>query len=159
MEIEKKKMRSRRVMKVVYPKKRFKAGERDQSLITSLDDPKHQRVVVNLDDDFASEIISNCKVPVVTYARSREHRDIADVYCERVDLSLFETAVLVSTPVGETEIVTALVGDANVSNVLASIASGLATEIPLENIAQGLDAPILRVAAWSSSTRVRSFAP
>ena len=33
---------------------------------------------------------------------------------------------------------TALVGDANVSNVLASIASGLATEIPLENIAQGL---------------------
>ena len=75
---------------------------------------------------------------MVTYARSREHRDIADVYCERVDLSLFETAVLVSTPVGETEIVTALVGDANVSNVLASIASGLATEIPLENIAQGL---------------------
>ena len=112
--------------------------ERSIAFITSLDDPKHQRVVVNLDDDFASEIISNCKVPVVTYARSREHRDIADVYCERVDLSLFETAVLVSTPVGETEIVTALVGDANVSNVLASIASGLATEIPLENIAQGL---------------------
>ena len=112
--------------------------ERSLAFISSLDDPKHQRVVVNLDDDFASEIISNCKVPVVTYARRREHRDIADVYCERVDLSLFETAVLVSTPVGETEIVTALVGDANVSNVLASIASGLATEIPLENIAQGL---------------------
>ena len=112
--------------------------ERSLAFISSLDDPKHQRVVVNLDDDFASEIISNCKVPVVTYARRREHRDIADVYCERVDLSLFETAVLVSTPVGETEIVTALVGDANVSNALASIASGLATEIPLENIAQGL---------------------
>merc|ERR1711903_128727 len=46
--------------------------ERSLAFISSLDDPKHQRVVVNLDDDFASEIISNCKVPVVTYARRRE---------------------------------------------------------------------------------------
>ena len=114
--------------------------ERALTLVSSLNDKQRQRVVVNLDDEFAADIIANCKVPVILYARKPEHKDMADVFCESAELSLYETAIKVymKNLDKEEEIVTALVGDANISNVLASIACGFASEIDIESIAEGL---------------------
>ena len=120
-------------------------------LFRRLTDPERQRAVINLDVSTAedgektfdaaayfSEAAS--AVPVVTYATQEDKADEADVFVERADLSLFETAVTIRTPVGTFDAITGLVGEVNVSNVAAAVAAGIAMEIPLDVIAEGVEA-------------------
>ena len=120
-------------------------------LFRRLTDPERQRAVINLDvsasEDgeksfdaaaYFSEAAS--AVPVVTYATQEDKADEADVFVERADLSLFETAVTIRTPVGTFDAITGLVGEVNVSNVAAAVAAGIAMEIPLDVIAEGVEA-------------------
>ena len=120
-------------------------------LFRRLTDPERQRAVINLDVSTAedgekpfdaaayfSEAAS--AVPVVTYATQEDKADEADVFVERADLSLFETAVTIRTPVGTFDAITGLVGEVNVSNIAAAVAAGIAMEIPLDVIAEGVEA-------------------
>lgn len=63
----------------------------------------------------------------------------ADVYAEKVKKSVWETEILVKTPVGKLEIIVPLLGQFNVSNVLAAVAVGLARGIKLVNIVAGIE--------------------
>ena len=120
-------------------------------LFRRLTDPERQRAVINLDvstaedgekpfDDAAYFSEAASAVPIVTYATQEDKADEADVFVERADLSLFETAVTIRTPVGTFDAITGLVGEVNVSNIAAAVAAGIAMEIPLDVIAEGVEA-------------------
>ncbi len=55
----------------------------------------------------------------------------ADVHLQSASFNLYETSMLIRTPVGVAEIVTGLLGRHHVQNILAAVAAGLALEIPL----------------------------
>ena len=120
-------------------------------LFRRLTDPERQRAVINLDvsagsegeepfDEAAYFAEAAAAVPIVTYATQENKADEADVYVESAELSLFETAVTVRTPLGTFDAITGLVGEVNVSNVAAAVAAGIALEIPLDVIAEGVEA-------------------
>ena len=68
-------------------------------------------------------------VPVVTYAVNDRS---ADVFAEKVTLGIWETELTVTTPIGNLNIITPLIGRNNVYNVLAAVATGLSINIPLK---------------------------
>ena len=68
-------------------------------------------------------------VPVVTYAINDRS---ADVFAEKVSLGIWETDMIVKTPIGYLNIITPLIGRNNVYNVLAAVATGLSINIPLK---------------------------
>ena len=68
-------------------------------------------------------------VPVVTYAINDRS---ADVFAEKVSLGIWETDMIVKTPIGHLNIIIPLIGRNNVYNVLAAVATGLSINIPLK---------------------------
>lgn len=107
-------------------------------LFAKMVDPKRHAKVVNMDDQYAPNLIAQGSpgVPVVTF--SMENRE-ADVYALEVQLSLFETDVLVHTPRGNVEISSGLLGRHNVYSILAAVAVGISVNAPLEAIVQGIE--------------------
>ncbi|BBN15581.1 UDP-N-acetylmuramoyl-L-alanyl-D-glutamate--2,6-diaminopimelate ligase [Marchantia polymorpha subsp. ruderalis] len=107
-------------------------------LFAKMVDPEKHRKVVNIDDPNSSYFVAqgNPAVPVVTFGL--ENTD-ADVYPLEVQLSLFETELLVRTPKGNVEISSGLLGRHNVYNILAAVAVGVAVEAPLEHIVRGIE--------------------
>ncbi|KAK9805281.1 hypothetical protein WJX72_010844 [[Myrmecia] bisecta] len=108
------------------------------SLFLKLNDASRQRAVINVDDPYADDIKQFATaVPVVTYAvNDRE----ADVWAEKVKFSIWETEILIRTPIGSLQIITPLIGKHNVYNVLAAVAVGLSINIPLKAIVAGIEA-------------------
>ena len=92
-------------------------------LFAKMVDPERHRKIVNIDDPHASYFVEqgNPDVPVVTFGMENKN---ADVYPLEVQLSLFETELLVRTPRGNIEISSGLLGRHNVYNILAAIAVG-----------------------------------
>jgi len=106
-------------------------------LFSRLDDPSRQRAVVNLDDPEAEFFLAKAgDVPVVTYSLTDPK---ADVSASNVQYSLFETEFDVQTPEGTVDILTPLVGQFNVQNVLAAVATGIAMGVDLETIKEGVE--------------------
>lgn len=66
---------------------------------------------------------------MVTYAINDRS---ADVFAEKVSLGIWETEMIVKTPIGHLNIITPLIGRNNVYNVLAAVATGLSINIPLK---------------------------
>ena len=105
-----------------------------------LENAETQRGVINIDEedaDLCREYASG--VPVVTYS-TQIGNTAADVYPARVDFSLFETAISLSTPAGNVEVVLGLVGEHMIGPICCATAIGLAAEISLDVIAAGLEA-------------------
>lgn len=71
-------------------------------------------------------------VPVVTFSMAKGRG--ADVWPERTRFSLWETEVVVRTPVGALQIITPLIARHNVPNILAAVAVGLAVTVDGEPI-------------------------
>lgn len=70
-------------------------------------------------------------VPVVTFAM---YNKAADVFADKMRFSLWETEVIVKTPVGALQIITPLIARHNVYNILAAVAVGLAVTVDGEPI-------------------------
>ena len=71
-------------------------------------------------------------MPVVTFAMNNK---AADVHIDKTPrFSLWETEVLVRTPVGTLQIITPLIARHNVYNILAAVAVGLAVTVDGEPI-------------------------
>ncbi|XP_058082766.1 UDP-N-acetylmuramoyl-L-alanyl-D-glutamate--2,6-diaminopimelate ligase MurE homolog, chloroplastic-like isoform X2 [Magnolia sinica] len=107
-------------------------------LFSRMVDPERHRKIVNIDDPnapfFAAQ--GGPDVPVVTFAMENKS---ADVYPLKLELSLFETQVLVNTPKGILEISSGLLGRHNIYNILAAVAVGIAVGAPLEDIVRGIE--------------------
>jgi UDP-N-acetylmuramyl tripeptide synthase len=73
---------------------------------------------------------------VLTYGAGPD----ADIVAERVKSTVWETEVLVRTPVGRLEIIQPLVGRFNVANILAAVGVGLALGVKLVSVVAGIEA-------------------
>ena len=99
-----------------------------------------QIAIINKDDmygDSLERLVEDTGAQMLTYGVTSKD---ADVYAEKVKASIWETEILVKTPVGRLEIIVPLIGEFNVRNVLAAVAVGLARGIKLVNIVAGIEA-------------------
>ncbi|KAH7669521.1 UDP-N-acetylmuramoylalanyl-D-glutamate-2,6-diaminopimelate ligase protein [Dioscorea alata] len=107
-------------------------------LFVKMSDPKKHRKVVNVDDPNAPFFIAkgNADVPVVTFGMESKE---ADVFPLRIEVSMFGTWVLISTPKGIVEVSSRLLGRHNVYNILAAVAVGVAVNCRLEDVVRGIE--------------------
>ncbi|XWS38353.1 hypothetical protein CRYUN_Cryun19dG0124000 [Craigia yunnanensis] len=79
------------------------------------------------EEEYRDAKANNPEVPVVTFAMENKY---ADVHPLKFELSLFETQVLVNTPLGILEISSGLLGRHSIYNILAVVAVGVAVVAP-----------------------------
>jgi UDP-N-acetylmuramoyl-L-alanyl-D-glutamate--2,6-diaminopimelate ligase len=97
---------------------------------------KPRRVaVVNLDDPYAAEIAEHAACPVIGYGIGGP----AQVTAKNVRFSGEGIAATLATPKGEIAIHSLLLGRFNLSNILAAAAVGIALDLPLEAIRDGIE--------------------
>ncbi|RMH31138.1 MAG: UDP-N-acetylmuramoyl-L-alanyl-D-glutamate--2,6-diaminopimelate ligase [Nitrospirae bacterium] len=89
------------------------------------------RAIINCDDEWGRKLLGHCSVPVWTYGLQSE----ADIRAYDIKLGLDGTRFCVRTPRGMITVRSPLVGEYNVSNVLAGIGAGMAL---------GLELPIMQ---------------
>ena len=100
--------------------------------------PERQRAIINIDDPHAQEFLdASSKVPVVTYAVDRPE---ADVYAEKVSYTIWESELLIATPVGKIQLITPLIGKHHVYNILAAVATAVTLKLDLTAIVTGVEA-------------------
>jgi UDP-N-acetylmuramoyl-L-alanyl-D-glutamate--2,6-diaminopimelate ligase len=80
-----------------------------------------KRALVNADDPWAPLILQECPIPVWTFGLHAK----ADIQAEAVQLGMEGTQFVVNSPLGRMNITSQLVGEHNVSNMLAAIGIGL----------------------------------
>lgn len=92
--------------------------------------------VINVDDPYGRRLAELVDGPdVMTYALSG-----AEICCASApELSATGTRVRVSTPTGDLDVDTRLVGVFNVSNVLCAIGMAVALDLPLDAVASGIE--------------------
>jgi len=93
-----------------------------------------KRALVNADDERASLILQHCSIPTWTYGLHAH----ADIRAEAVRLSMGGTEFLVNSPHGRLTINSQLVGEHNVSNLLAAIGIGLEMGMTVPMIEQAV---------------------
>ncbi len=100
--------------------------------------PSLKARIVNADDAFGQHLIETLRRerrPVMTYGRTR-----ADVRSTAVAMTSAGIVMDVETPAGRGTATTALIGDFNVHNLLATLAALLASDVPLADALAALSA-------------------
>ena len=97
--------------------------------------PHGQPSILNIDDPRGSTLVDSVERPV-TYAL----RSAADVTCSSVEGSLTGLRFDVRTPRGEIRVRSALIGQANVYNILAAVATAVALDVSFSAIETGIAA-------------------
>ncbi len=83
--------------------------------------------MINLDDPAAPRIIERTgKMPTVTYGIDNTD---ADVVAESARFTIWESEIIVRTPLGKLQIISPLLGKHNVYNILAAVATGIALKV------------------------------
>ena len=95
-----------------------------------------KRAIINIDDAWGVRLRAETPVPVWTYSL----RQGADLHATNVRLSMEGTRFTAHTPRGSLDIESALIGEHNVSNLLASIGVGLARGLSLEDVREAIRA-------------------
>lgn len=83
-----------------------------------------------------ARMVADSEAQLVTF--SLKDKD-ADVYPEKMKPSIWETDIVVRTPLGKLNIICSLIGPHNMSNLLSAISASLALGVPLEDIVQGAE--------------------
>ncbi|MFL6277519.1 MAG: UDP-N-acetylmuramoyl-L-alanyl-D-glutamate--2,6-diaminopimelate ligase [Blastocatellia bacterium] len=97
-------------------------------------DPRLGVSVINIDDEYGRRLLGSARGQIITYGFSPD----ADVRTDRFDLSPRGLSYTATTPAGQVEMASPLVGRFHVYNTLAAIGAGLALGAKLEVIAQGI---------------------
>jgi len=114
----------------------FKAKSRLFSNLSEARSSSGATAVINLDDPRGEELVSMTRVPVVTYGLDKKcHVRAKALHTDRAGL-----AFRLSTPAGDREIHSALLGDFNVYNILAASGAATALELSLDAVAEGVEA-------------------
>ena len=94
-----------------------------------------RHAVINCDDPAGSEIAAHSAAPVITYGLGMD----AQVTASYVRFSVNGIGGEIRTPAGEFAFRSQLLGRFNLYNILAATASGIALDIPLEKIREGIE--------------------
>ncbi len=93
--------------------------------------------VINLDDPYGKRLIAETAGSVWSYSVNDRN---AEVWVRDAQLSPTGIRAMFSTPSGDLEIRSALLGRLNLYNLLSAATTALALQIPAEDIASGLEA-------------------
>jgi UDP-N-acetylmuramoyl-L-alanyl-D-glutamate--2,6-diaminopimelate ligase len=103
------------------------------ALVKSL--KKGRFAVTNLDDPRGEKIVEGIGLPVIRYGLSPS----CDVTADQVVSSFQGLSCRVRTPKGDLSILSNLIGDFNVYNVLAAVSAGIGMEVPLKVLKEGVE--------------------
>ncbi|MEW6097310.1 MAG: UDP-N-acetylmuramoyl-L-alanyl-D-glutamate--2,6-diaminopimelate ligase [bacterium] len=90
--------------------------------------------IINIDDEYAQEVISNTQAKIITYGLS----DKAQIYASDIESNKNRTAFFLSGQ-PPTQINLKLIGLHNVYNALAAIAYGVVEQIDIQTIKEGVE--------------------
>jgi UDP-N-acetylmuramoyl-L-alanyl-D-glutamate--2,6-diaminopimelate ligase len=93
-----------------------------------------RRAVINLDDPAGADFVRSAACPVISYGMTPG----ADVTARDLHSSVDGIQGILVTPAGEVAFSSGLVGRYNLSNILAAVGVGIALELPLAAISQGI---------------------
>jgi len=111
------------------------AKQRLFSELLQPDDVKpRRRAVINLDDPAGDDFVNAAVCPVISYGLASG----ADVTVRDLHSSVDGLQGILVTPAGEIAFSSGLVGRYNLSNILAAVGTGIALELPLTSISQGI---------------------
>ncbi len=94
-----------------------------------------RRACVNMDDAYGAIVAENAACPVITYGVRHE----GDVRAVDVNSTVAGITATLVTPKGRIAISSRLVGQFNLSNILAAASAGIALDLPLAAIKAGLE--------------------
>ncbi len=94
-----------------------------------------RRAVINMDDPFGEKIGERAACPVISFGIQGN----CDVRPTAVESSVNGIRATLLTPAGEFEFTSKLLGRFNLSNILASVAAGIALELPLSAVKRGIE--------------------
>jgi len=103
-------------------------------LFEGLGAPPPEWAVINLDDPWGAKLLELPYLNRLTYGMNSE----AQVKPKRMDPKPTGLEGVLVTPAGEVKISSALVGRANLANILAATAAGVALGVPKEQIEEGV---------------------
>ncbi len=91
--------------------------------------------VTNHDDPRGEEIVEGINLPVIRYGLGSS----CDISADQVTSTFEGLSCQIKTPKGEFSIHSKLIGEFNVYNILAAVATGIAMDIPLETVKNGVE--------------------
>jgi len=91
--------------------------------------------VTNHDDPRGEEIVEGIGLPVIRYGLSPS----CDISADQMTSTFEGLSCRIKTPRGEFSIHSKLIGEFNVYNILAAVATGIAMDIPLETVKNGVE--------------------
>lgn len=94
-----------------------------------------RRAVINMNDPSGFKVAAAALCPVITFGRDGDF----DVRPEEVQLSVRGISGTLHTPKGEFPFASNLLGRFNLSNILAAVATGIALDLPLLAIKNGIE--------------------
>ncbi|MFZ4854862.1 MAG: UDP-N-acetylmuramoyl-L-alanyl-D-glutamate--2,6-diaminopimelate ligase [Desulfuromonadaceae bacterium] len=104
-------------------------------LLRPSDEKPRRRAVINMDDPSGEKIAARCACPVISFGI----QSCCDVRPTAVESSVNGIQATVMTPAGTVAFTSKLLGHFNLSNILAAVAAGVALELPLSAIKQGIE--------------------
>ncbi|OGU01113.1 MAG: UDP-N-acetylmuramoyl-L-alanyl-D-glutamate--2,6-diaminopimelate ligase [Geobacteraceae bacterium GWC2_48_7] len=93
-----------------------------------------RKAVINLDDGYGAIIAAQAACPVITFGIQQ-----GDVRTSDASFSVSGITATVFTPAGRFSFSSPLLGRFNLSNILAAISAGVALDLPLAAIKQGIE--------------------
>ena len=104
-------------------------------LLRPSEEKPRRRAVINMDDPYGEQIRLRSACPVITFGI----KGSCDVRPSAVASSVNGIHATLITPNGEFEFASKLLGRFNLSNILAAAAAGVALDLPLAAIKQGIE--------------------
>jgi len=95
----------------------------------------HRRAVINMDDPYGGKIAERSACPVISFGINGN----SDVRPTAMESSVNGIRATLMTPVGAFEFSSKLLGRFNLSNILAAVAAGVALDLPISAIKQGIE--------------------
>lgn len=102
-------------------------------LFKELDTSKYS--VINIDDQYGEKIIKNTKSKIITYGLKNN----ADIYPIEINYSLDGINAHLNILGKSTEVTSSLIGEYNLLNIMAGIGVGVALDLPIKNIINGIN--------------------
>ena len=98
--------------------------------------PKNRRfAVTNHDDPRGEEIVEGMDFPIIRYGLSPS----CDIFADQVASTFDGLSCRIRTPKGQLSIHSKLIGRFNLHNILAATAAGMAMDLPLEILKEGVE--------------------
>jgi len=94
-----------------------------------------RRATVNMDDPYGAEVRDSAACPVITFGTDPSN----DLHGVDISLSVNGIRGGIRTPKGEFSFSSRLLGRFNLSNILAAVSAGIALDLPLAAIKEGIE--------------------